>query len=90
MNSSISLSHRAHFSELLLSMEHDFGTRATCRDFLQGLRKALLITTLKNTADLRSRFLEFYDIYLHLKPRMAIIQHYLDGILRTLSEHEHE
>lgn len=80
MNSNL-LNERAHFNDLLIAMEHDLGTRDTCIHFLTSLEAALNETRFKNAKDVRAQFSGFYEMFTHLKPRMAIIQHYLDSVL---------
>lgn len=85
MNSKF-VSARSHFNDLLIGMEHDHGTRDTCVHFLLCLKDALRHTTFRNAEDARHQFETFYDIFTHMKPRMAIIQNYLDDILEHMSE----
>lgn len=85
MNSKF-VSARSHFNELLIGMEHDHGTRDTCVHFLECLKDALRHTDFRDAEDACRQFTVFYDIFTHLKPRMAIIQNYLDDILEHMSE----
>lgn len=80
MNSKF-INDREHFNALLIGMEHDVGTRDTCIHFLASLQTALLETKFKSAEDARAQFSAFYEMFTHLKPRMAIIQHYLDNVL---------
>jgi translation initiation factor 2B subunit (eIF-2B alpha/beta/delta family) len=73
-----------NFSNLLLHLEHDLGTRDTCRAFLTSMKATLPITSFKNADDLHAQIREFYDMFLHLRPRMAIIQNYLDDVVDGL------
>ncbi len=74
---------RVHFNELLIGMEHALGTRDTCIHFLASLETALDETRFKDAKDIRTQFNGFYEMFTHLKPRMAIIQHYLDSVLEA-------
>lgn len=72
---------RKHFGELLLALEHDLGTRDTCVNFLESFKDALRLTKFKNAHDIRVQITEFYSMFADVKPRMAIIQNYLDDVL---------
>lgn len=65
-------------------MEREHGTRDTCVHFLQCLKEALQYTEFKNVEDIKRQFAGFYEIFTHMKPRMAIIQNYLDDILEHM------
>lgn len=75
---------RQNFSNLLLTLEHDMGTRDACYAFLDCLQATLPITAFKDADDLKKQITDFYGIFIHLKPRMAIIQNYLDAVMRTM------
>ena len=77
---------RNHFNDLLVGMEREHGTRDTCIQFLEALQAALRATAFKGGGDLRRQFEDFYDLFAPLKPRMAIIQHYLDVLIEHLDE----
>lgn len=85
MNSKF-ITARQNFNDLLIEMEHDHGTRDTCVHFMVCLAKALEETRFKSASDVRRQFAEFYEMFTHLKPRMAIIQHYLDCVLEKAAD----
>lgn len=80
------ISTRAHFNDLLIGMEREHGTRDTCVHFLECLKEALRYTDFCSTDDLKKQFTDFYELFTHMKPRMAIIQNYMDDILEHMLE----
>ena len=85
MNSS-HVSARSHLNAILVDMEREHGTRDTCVHFLECLKGALDNTRFRDAADVRKQFSDFYDLFTCMKPRMAIIQNYLDDVLERLPE----
>lgn len=85
MNSKF-ITARAHFNTMLIEMEHDHGTRDTCVHFLQCLKDALVYTHFESGEDMKRQFAGFYEMFTHMKPRMAIIQNYLDAILEHMAD----
>lgn len=79
------VSARFHLNTILVEMEHDHGTRDTCVHFLECLKGALEHTRFKGAKDVRKQFKDFYDLFTCMKPRMAIIQNYLDDVLERLA-----
>lgn len=77
---------RQHFGDLLLELEHDLGTRDTCVNFLESFKDALRLTAFKDADDVRRQIRAFYGMFADVKPRMAIIQNYLDDLLEGLLE----
>jgi len=65
-------------------MERDHGTRDTCVHFLECLKEALQYTEFRSGDDLKKQFADFYEVFTHMKPRMAIIQNYMDDILEHM------
>jgi translation initiation factor 2B subunit (eIF-2B alpha/beta/delta family) len=80
------VSARFHLNTILVEMEHDHGTRDTCVHFLECLKGALEHTRFKGAKDVRKQFTDFYDLFTCMKPRMAIIQNYLDDVLERLAK----
>ncbi len=76
-----------HFGELLVHLEHDVGTRDTCVIFLQCLREALTLTSFATARDVQSQVAGFYQLFLGVRPRMAIVQHYLDRAMDVVVDH---
>jgi translation initiation factor 2B subunit (eIF-2B alpha/beta/delta family) len=77
-----------HFNDLLVNMEREHGTRDTCVHFLECLKGALDHTRFRNADDVRRQFADFYALFTCMKPRMAIIQNYLDDVLEHLAPGE--
>lgn len=80
------VSARFHLNAILVEMEHDHGTRDTCVHFLECLKGALENTRFGGAKDVRKQFTDFYDLFTCMKPRMAIIQNYLDDVLERLAK----
>ena len=78
---------RTHFNRLLIELEQDRGTRETCSQVLACIREALAFTKFRDADDMCRQFDAFYDMFMHMKPRMAIIQHYLDQLVESHLRH---
>ncbi len=74
---------RTHFNALLIRLEQERGTRETCSQMLSCLREALAFTKFRSAEDMCRQFDAFYDMFMHMKPRMAIIQNYLDQLVES-------
>lgn len=81
---------RTHFNALLIELEQERGTRETCSQVLSCLREALNFTRFCSADDMCRQFDAFYDMFMHMKPRMAIIQNYLDRLVESQLHHPKE
>lgn len=88
MPSKYFLQERESFNQILVMLEHDVGTRDTCTIFLDAFSSALRKTRFRDAEDLRSQLKAFARFFPHLKPRMAIIQHYLDLVMQQLASED--
>lgn len=78
------LQDREAFNKILTTLEHDFGTRDACNTFLGAFMLALQKTRFLDARHLQNELADFFAFFPHLKPRMAIIQHYLDVLAERL------
>lgn len=77
-----------HFGQVLLQIERDLGTRDACENFLECFKDALRLTKFKSADDVRSQVKEFCAMFVDVKPRMAIVQNYLNDVLEMILETE--